>query len=188
MRVIQESVKPQLPQQYSSLAGLNQANRDQVAPTINQITRRPSVVSTELPIGHQSIQRTDSRIGAAPQAPLQAPSQQQIPIQRPIQQQQHQPSAQPQYQPRQILQQVLPGSNIFEIHLNFKLTNFKFSVIRNENGFCWMALKVEFCCEQQKLIQVFFNFSHHCNSSSSNNNRSISSRNSSNFSKLLGHW
>lgn len=105
--MIQESLKSQqqLPQQYSSVAGLNQANRDQVAPTINQIVRRPSVVSTELPIGHQTIQRTDSRIGVAPQAPLQS-SQQQISIQRPILQQQ-QSNTQPQYQPRQILQQVL---------------------------------------------------------------------------------
>lgn len=95
-------MKPQqLPQQYSS-AGFNQANRDQVAPSINQITRRPSI-STEQPVGPQSIQRADSRIGAAPQAPLQ-PNTQQIPVQRPIQQQ---INAQPQFQPRQILQQVL---------------------------------------------------------------------------------
>lgn len=105
-------MKPQqLPQQYSS-AGFNQANRDQVAPSINQITRRPSI-STEQPVGPQSIQRADSRIGAAPQAPLQ-PNTQQIPVQRPIQQQ---INAQPQFQPRQILQQVLhtdfPISPIF---------------------------------------------------------------------------
>lgn len=94
-------MKPQqLPQQYSS-AGFNQANRDQVAPSINQITRRPSI-STEQPVGPQSIQRADSRIGAAPQAPLQ-PNTQQISVQRPIQQ----INAQPQFQPRQILQQVL---------------------------------------------------------------------------------
>lgn len=85
-------------QQYSSL---NQANRDQEArppssTTINQITRRPSVISTDLPGGPQSIQRTDSRSGIVPQT-----GQQQIPIQRPIQQQQQQP----QFQPRQILQQ-----------------------------------------------------------------------------------
>ncbi|XP_031624620.1 putative uncharacterized protein DDB_G0271606 isoform X2 [Contarinia nasturtii] len=102
MRSNEESVKlnQQLSQQqYSS--SLNQANRDQDArppssTTINQITRRPSVVSTDLPVGPQSIQRTDSRSSVVPQA-----GQQQIPIQRPIQQQQQQP----QFQPRQILQQ-----------------------------------------------------------------------------------
>lgn len=97
-------MKPQqLPQQYSS-AGFNQANRDQVAPSINQIARRPSI-STDLSVGPPSIQRTDSRIGVAtPQAPLQT-NPQQIPVQRPIQQQQI--NAQPQFQPRQILQQVI---------------------------------------------------------------------------------
>lgn len=98
-------MKSQLPSQFSSVTGINQANRDQVAPSINQITRRPSI-SSDLSVGPQSIQRTDSRVGIAPQASIQS-NQQQIPIQRSIQQQpQQQPNTQPHFQPRQILQQV----------------------------------------------------------------------------------
>lgn len=114
-------VKPQqqLPQQYSSVQGLSQANRDQIAASsINQIGRRPSAQQqqqpSDLPVAPQSsIQRPDSRIGSAQKAPLSAHQQPPISVQRPIQpqqQQQQQPSqpqsAQPQYQPRQILQQV----------------------------------------------------------------------------------
>lgn len=113
--VIQESVKPQQqlpPQPYSSAAALNQANRDQVASSINQIGRRPSAQQpTDQPV---ATQRPDSRIGSAQQAPL--PQQQQpISVQRPIQQHQQQ-NAQPQFQPRQILQQVLP----FPIHFSLQ--------------------------------------------------------------------
>lgn len=106
------------PQPYSSASALNQANRDQVASSINQIGRRPSAQQpTDQPVANQ---RPDSRIGSAQQAPL--PQQQQpISVQRPIQQhqqqqpqQQQQQNAQPQFQPRQILQQVLP----FPIHFS----------------------------------------------------------------------
>lgn len=102
-------------QQQFGGTGLNQANRDQIASSINQIGRRPSAQQPgDYSAPPQStIQRPDSRIGSAqPTAPLSAQQQQQQPpisVQRPVQPQQQQ--QQPQYQPRQIIQQVIFNSN-----------------------------------------------------------------------------